>query len=150
MADGWHLACITTNDTLWPDLLDMNSSTSRTGLRILPSCHLWSPALDTKLTKSRLSAPSRTLLPDLQQHLLITIPAPNQPPLLYLLLRPQLVRVPTLLLPAIRSPRRQTRVAFPTDHLIAVVLAGEGFERGFDDTATETEDQVQCGFLDAT
>lgn len=52
--------------------------------------------------------------------------------------------MPALLLPAIRSPRRQTSIAFPTDHLIAVVLASQGLERGFDDTATETEDEVEC------
>lgn len=65
-------------------------------------------------------------------------------PLLYLLLRSQLVRMPTLLLPAIRRPGRQTSIAFPTDHLLTVVLAGEGFEGGFDDAATETEDKVEC------
>jgi hypothetical protein len=69
---------------------------------------------------------------------------PTSKPLLYLLLRPQLVGMPALLLPAIRRPRRQPSVAFPADHLVAVVLAGEGFERGFDDTAAETEDKVQC------
>lgn len=42
--------------------------------------------------------------------------------LLQLLLRPQLVRVPTLLLPAVGGARRQTRVAFPADDLVAVVL----------------------------
>ena len=57
-------------------------------------------------------------------------PSPNLTlkPLLNLLLRPQLVRMPALLLPAIRSPRRQTSIAFPTDHLVAVVLASKGFE----------------------
>jgi hypothetical protein len=50
----------------------------------------------------------------------------------------------TLLLPAVRSPRWQTRVALSADHLVAIVLAGESFERRFDDAATETEDEVEC------
>ena len=41
-----------------------------------------------------------------------------------------------------------TYVAFPADHLVAVVLASQSLERGFDDTATETEDEVEGRFLD--
>lgn len=37
----------------------------------------------------------------------------------------------------------RTYVTFPTDHLLAVVFAGEGFERGFDEAAAETEDEVE-------
>jgi hypothetical protein len=33
-----------------------------------------------------------------------------------------------------------TYVALPADHLIAVVFAGKGLERWFDDATTETED----------
>lgn len=52
-----------------------------------------------------------------------------------------------LLLPTIRRPRRQPSVALPTDHLVTVVFSGEGLERGFDDTASETKDEVERGFL---
>ena len=41
-----------------------------------------------------------------------------------------------------------TYVALPADHLFAVVFAGKGLERWFDDTTTETEDQVKRRFLD--
>lgn len=41
-----------------------------------------------------------------------------------------------------------TYVALPADHLLAVVFAGKGFERWFDDATTETEDQVKSRFLD--
>lgn len=62
---------------------------------------------------------------------------------LQLLLRPQLVRVSALLLAAIRRSGWQARVALAADHLVAVVLAGEGFERWFDEAAAETEDEVE-------
>lgn len=32
---------------------------------------------------------------------------------------------------------------FPADHLVTVVLAGQSLEGGFDDTAAETEDEVE-------
>jgi hypothetical protein len=51
--------------------------------------------------------------------------------------------MPALLLPAICSPGWQTSVAFPANHLFTVVLAGKGLERGFNDTATETQDEVE-------
>ena len=52
-----------------------------------------------------------------------------------------------LLLAAVGGSRRQTGVALSADHLLAVVFGGEGLEGGFDDTASETEDQVEGGFL---
>ncbi len=67
--------------------------------------------------------------------------------LLQLLLRSQLVGVTAFLLAAISRSRRQTGVAFPADHFVAIVFAGEGFEGGFDDTAAKTENEVECGFL---
>ena len=48
---------------------------------------------------------------------------------------------------AVDGPRRQAGVALAADHLVAVVLGGEGLERGLDDTTTETEDQVESGLL---
>ena len=36
-----------------------------------------------------------------------------------------------------------TYVAFPADHLVAVVLASQSLEGGLDDTATETEDEME-------
>lgn len=68
---------------------------------------------------------------------------PSGKPLLELLLRPQLVGMSALLLPAIRRPRRQTRIALSANHLVAVVLAGQGLERGFNDTTTEAENKVE-------
>jgi hypothetical protein len=62
--------------------------------------------------------------------------------LLDLLLGAELVGVTTLLLAAVGGTGRQTGVAFPADHLLAVVLGSQGLEGGLDDTATETEDQV--------
>ena len=55
--------------------------------------------------------------------------------------------MPALLLPAVRRPRRQARIAFPADHLLAVVLAGERLEGRLDDAAAQTEDEVEGGFL---
>jgi hypothetical protein len=64
-------------------------------------------------------------------------------PSLYLLLGSELVGVTALLLSAVGSTGRETGVALSADHLLAVVLGGQGLERRFDDTTTETEDQVQ-------
>ena len=52
-----------------------------------------------------------------------------------------------LLLPAVRRSRWQSCVALSADHLLTVVLAGKGFQRGLDDTTAQTKDQVECGFL---
>lgn len=52
-----------------------------------------------------------------------------------------------LLLPAVGGTRGKAGVAFPANALVAVVLGGEGFEGGLDDTTTETEDKVESGFL---
>jgi len=51
--------------------------------------------------------------------------------------------VTALLLAAVGRPRRQTRVALPADHLVAVVLGRERLERWLDDTTAQTEDQVE-------
>ena len=45
------------------------------------------------------------------------------------------------------SELKRTHVAFPADHLLAVVLAGQGLERWLDNTTTETEDEVKSRFL---
>ena len=58
--------------------------------------------------------------------------------LLQLLLRSQLVGVPTLLLPAVGSTRWQPSVALPANHLVAIVGRGKRFEGRFDDAASET------------
>ena len=52
-----------------------------------------------------------------------------------------------LLLSAVGRTRRQTSVALSTDHLVAVVFAGQSFERGFDDAAAQTEHEMERGFL---
>ena len=40
-----------------------------------------------------------------------------------------------------------TYVAFPADHLVAVVLASQSLEGGLDDTTTETEDKMKGRLL---
>ena len=35
-------------------------------------------------------------------------------------------------------------VALATNHLLAVVLAGQGFQGRLDNAATQTQDQVEC------
>jgi len=55
--------------------------------------------------------------------------------------------VTTLLLAAVGSTRRKAGVALAADHLVAVELGGQSLERGFDDTTTETEDQVEGRLL---
>lgn len=52
-----------------------------------------------------------------------------------------------LLLAAVGGSRGQTGVALSADHLLAVVLGGEGLERGLDNTTTETEDEMKSRFL---
>lgn len=66
---------------------------------------------------------------------------------LELLLRPQLIRMATLLFAAVGGAGRQASVTFPADHLVAVVLAGQGLEGGLDDASAQPEDEVQGGFL---
>ena len=91
--------------------------------------------------------------------------------LLQLLLWPKLVCVSTLLLAAVsgsgwqtglfdrttisilhgsyhlhnrlQKAGRTTYIAFPADHLVAVILARKSLQAGFDDTATETEDEMK-------
>ena len=82
----------------------------------------------------------------------LSLPTPNDKfdsaqPLLYLLLGSELVGVTTLLLAAVGGSGGQTSVALSADHLLAVVLGGKGLERGFDDTTSETEDQMEGRFL---
>jgi hypothetical protein len=48
---------------------------------------------------------------------------------------------------AVDSPRGQAGVALAADHLVAVVLGGQGLEGGLDDTTTEAEDQVESRLL---
>ena len=67
--------------------------------------------------------------------------------LLQLLLWAQLVGVAALLLAAVGGTWRKAGVALSADHLLAVVLGGEGLERWLNDTTTETEDQVEGRLL---
>jgi len=48
---------------------------------------------------------------------------------------------------AVDSPRGQAGVALAADHLVAVVLGGQGLEGGLVDTTTEAEDQVESRLL---
>jgi hypothetical protein len=58
-----------------------------------------------------------------------------------------LVGVTTLSLAAVGGTRRKTSVALAADHLFAVVLGSQSLQGRFDDTTTETEDQVKSRFL---
>ena len=44
----------------------------------------------------------------------------------------------------------KSRVTFPTNHLLAIVLASERFERRLDNPAAESEDKMKCRFLTST
>lgn len=83
-----------------------------------------------------------------------------------LLLGPKLVGVAAFLLAAVDGTWGKASVALAADpaftlthlhcgggwrrlnaHLVAVVLGGEGLERGLDDTTAQTEDEMQCRLL---
>jgi len=55
--------------------------------------------------------------------------------------------VATLLLSTVGGSRWQTGVALSADHLVAVVLGGQGLERRLNDSTSESEDKVKCRFL---
>jgi hypothetical protein len=55
--------------------------------------------------------------------------------------------VTALSLTAVGGTGRKTGIALATNHLFAVVLGGKSLQRRFNDTTTETEDQVKSGFL---
>ena len=42
---------------------------------------------------------------------------------------------------------RGTYVTFPAYHLFAIILAGQSLERRLDDATTETEHEMEGGFL---
>ena len=67
--------------------------------------------------------------------------------LLQLLLGPEVVGVSALLLAAVDGAGGKTGVALAADHLLTVVLAGEGLEGGLNDTTTEAEHKVEGGLL---
>lgn len=43
--------------------------------------------------------------------------------------------------------KRETYVAFPANHLVAIVLASQSLEGRLDDTTAETEDEMEGRFL---
>jgi hypothetical protein len=55
--------------------------------------------------------------------------------------------VTALLLAAVGGTRRKTSIALAANHLFAVVLGSKSLQGRFNDTTTETEDQVQGGLL---
>ena len=63
-------------------------------------------------------------------------------------LRPELTRVTTGAFSAVGGTWGEASVAFTADLLLAVVFGSKGLQRRFDDTATETEDEMECGFLE--
>ena len=99
-----------------------------------------------------------TMLQKLHSHSITPIPhittAPHkyQPPhqttsLFKLLLRTKLARMPTLPLPTVSSPRGKSGITLTANCLFAVELLGQQGQRRIVYTTTETEDQMQCGFL---
>lgn len=69
--------------------------------------------------------------------------------LLQLLLGADVVGVAAFLLAAVGSPGVKTSVAFPADHLVAVVFLGEDPQGGLDDSSPQTEYQMEGGFCNA-
>ena len=53
----------------------------------------------------------------------------------------------THLLPAVCSTRWESGVALPTDCLVTVIFGSKRFERRFDDTPAQAEDQMERGFF---
>ena len=66
--------------------------------------------------------------------------------LLQLLLGAEVVAVSASLLTAVVSTRGETRVALAANHLLAVVLLGEGGEGGLDHTTSHLEEHFNGGF----
>ena len=66
--------------------------------------------------------------------------------LLQLLLGTEVVAVSASLLTAVVSTRGKTRVALAANHLLAVVLLGEGSEGGLDHTTSHLEQHFNGGF----
>ena len=67
--------------------------------------------------------------------------------LLQLLLGAEVVAVSASLLTAVVSTRGKTRVALAANHLLAVVLLGEGGEGGLDHTTSHLEQHLKSGLL---
>jgi hypothetical protein len=61
--------------------------------------------------------------------------------------RPELAGVSTAALPAVCRTWWKAGIALAADLLVAVVLGREHLQRGLDDAATETEDEVEGGLL---
>ena len=61
--------------------------------------------------------------------------------------RPELTRVTTGAFSAVGGTRGKASVAFTADLLLAVVFGSKGLQRGFDDTAAETQDKVERRLL---
>lgn len=66
--------------------------------------------------------------------------------LLHLLLGADVVGVSTLLLTAVGGTGVKSSITLPTDHLFTVVLLGQALQCGFNDTSSQTENQVKGGF----
>merc|ERR1719277_2691828 len=76
-----------------------------------------------------------TLLPELASRLL------------QLLLRPELVRVTALLLPAIHRTGVEPGVTLAADHLVAIVLPRQHSQRWLDDAPAQAQDEMKSGLL---
>merc|ERR1711970_689937 len=67
--------------------------------------------------------------------------------LLQLLLLPQIITMPTLPLPTIRSLQRQPRITSPTNHLITSKLLGQNLQRRLNNATPQSKDQMQGRLL---
>lgn len=61
--------------------------------------------------------------------------------------RPELTRVTTGAFSAVGGTRGKASIAFTADLLLTVVFGSKGLQRRFDDTAAETEDEVERRLL---
>jgi hypothetical protein len=63
--------------------------------------------------------------------------------LLDLLLGPQLITVPTLLLPTINCTRVKTGITLAANHLLLVVLPCQSHQGGLNDSSSQAQYQMQ-------
>lgn len=68
-------------------------------------------------------------------------------PLLQLLLGPQIIGMSTLLLPTICRTWMQPGVALAANHLVTIILLGQDPERGLDDAASQSQNEMERRFL---
>ena len=88
-----------------------------------------------------------TLVPSLVCNTHVVTIEQGKKQLLQLLLGAELAAVSALLLTAVVGTLGQTSVALAANHLLAVVLLGEGSEGGLDDSSSQLEQHLHGGVL---